>query len=223
MFRNSFRTPVLALLGLAAVVPAAEAGSVYITEWEYNGTGSAEFIEFTNLGTTAVDFTGWSFDDDSNTPGVVSLSSIGLLAAGESAILSEKSAEVFRAAWGLGAGVKIVGDNAANLGRNDKINLFDAGGNVVDALTYGDQNFPGSIRTDGKSGLPTAAALGANNPALWFFAAVGDAYGSIASSEGNVGNPGTYVSAVPVPAAAWLLLSGLGAMGSFARRRRAAV
>lgn len=214
--------PLTILLGLAAAAPAANAASVYITEWEYNGNGSsAEFVEFTNLGTTAVDFTGWSFDDDSNNAGTVSLSAFGLVAAGQSVLLIENSnTAAFRTAWGLDASVKIIGGNAANLGRADALNLFDNNGALVDRLAYGDEAFPGTIRTDKKSGLPTAAALGARNPALWFFASAGDAYGSHLSTEGNLGNPGTYVAPVPLPAAAWLLMSGLGVLGAAARRRR---
>ncbi len=46
-----------AVLSSAAFAPLASA-QVYITEWMYNGNGeTGEYIEFTNLGSTAVDFT----------------------------------------------------------------------------------------------------------------------------------------------------------------------
>ena len=57
----------------AAVLASCAAGAqaqVQITEWLYN---TSEFIEFTNLGKTAVSFAGWSFDDDSRAAGTVSL------------------------------------------------------------------------------------------------------------------------------------------------------
>jgi len=78
------------LLSLAAaaafIAPAAHAANdynVFITEWMYKGVGPndgvGEFIEFTNLGTTAVDFTGWSFDDDSRLPLVKRLTEFGIV------------------------------------------------------------------------------------------------------------------------------------------------
>ena len=62
---------------------AAAAPDVRITEWMYSpGSTGAEFVEFTNLGTTSVSLAGWSFDDDSETPGTVALDSLGTLAPG---------------------------------------------------------------------------------------------------------------------------------------------
>ena len=93
---------LLAALLVAGFASQAQA-DVRITEWMYSG-GSGEFIEFTNLGTSAVDFTGWSYDDDSRTPGVFSLSAFGLVGAGESVIITETEAATFRLDWRLADG-----------------------------------------------------------------------------------------------------------------------
>jgi hypothetical protein len=137
------------LLAAAVVLFSATpvcASGVFITEWMYSGL-NGEFIEFTNLSGTAVDFTGWSFDDDTRTPGSTDLSTFGMVAPGQSVILTEVEAAAFRAAWELSASILVLGGNSNNLGRNDEINLFDDNGSLVDRLTFGDQNIPGTIRT----------------------------------------------------------------------------
>lgn len=204
--------------GILAVLVVFSAGvaqaQVFISEWQYNG---AEYIEFTNFGIAPVDFAGWSFDDDSRTAGTVDLSSIGLVAPGEAVLLTELSAADFRSEWKLPSSVKIVGSNSTNLGRNDEINLYDAADVLVDRLTYGDQNIPGTIRTQDISGNPSLpAVLGTNNVSGWVLASVGDSYGSYASVSGFIGNPGD-VGPVPEPAAVALL--GIGALGFAAVRR----
>lgn len=216
----------LALAALTAAAASAQAQSLQITEWLYtSGSEDAgEFIELTNMGPTALDLTGWSFDDDSRNAGTVSLSSLGTLAVGESALIAEISAEAFRAVWGLPASVKVLGGNTTNLGRNDEINLFDATLTLVDRLTYGDQGFPGTIRTQVYSGNPVSlAALGPYEvmPGNWVRSAVGDAYGSVTNTYGDVGNPGRFIYApVPEPETYALMLAGLGVVAAARRAAR---
>jgi predicted extracellular nuclease len=210
----------LFIAALAAMSQPASA-AIRITEWMYNGAGAGnlgEFVEFTNLGAAAVDFTGWSFDDSSRVPGSQSLSAFGLVAPGESVVFTDSAAADFRTNWNLPAAVKIIGGNANNLGRSDEINLYDAANAPVDRLTYGDETFPGSIRTQNKSGNPNnAAALGANNPLLWSLSATGDAFGSVTSVAGEIGNPGTYL----VPEPATLTLAAAALLVICGQRRRA--
>jgi len=202
---------IAAVAVLCAVCSAAQA-SIRITEWMYSGQ-NGEFVEFTNVGAGPVDMTGWSYDDDSRIPGVFSLSGFGVVQPGESVIITESSAADFRVAWSLPVSVKVLGGYTNNLGRNDEINLFDGSDQLVDRLTYGDQAFVGSIRTQGRSGNPTTpAALGANDVYQWTLSAVGDTFGSYASTGGDIGNPGVYI---PEPSALALI-----ALGALAVRRR---
>ncbi|MBP7744572.1 MAG: lamin tail domain-containing protein [Phycisphaerae bacterium] len=201
----------VAIVLVAAVVQAAF-GSMQISEWMYSGT-SGEFIEFTNIGPAAVDMTGWSYDDDSQMPGTVDLSAFGVVAPGASVLLVDVTAADFATAWAL-SGVGIIGDNLANLGRNDQINLYDAGGNLVDQLAYGDQTYPGTVRTQNKSCNIPATDYGYTVvQTSWGLAAVGDVYGSWASTGGDIGSPG--IAPIPEPAALTLLACGL----LLARRR----
>jgi len=165
------------------------AGVMRITEYMYGGA-DGEFVEFTNVGNAPIDLSGWSFSDSAEIPGAVDLSAYGTVAAGESVILTEADADVFRAVWNLCAGSKVIGGNTANLGRSDEINLYDASQALIDRLTYGDQAFPGTIRANGASGWVSAAGLGANNAAAWTLSTVGDGEGSHASTDGDIGSPG---------------------------------
>lgn len=202
------KTMILAV----SVAAAAANANIRITEYMYSGTGG-EFIEITNLGHSAIDLTGWSYDDDSRTPGSVMLS--GILARGRSLILTEDSEATFRANWGLGLDVLVIGNVTHNLGRADEINIYDAGANLIDRLTYGDQVFPGTIRTQGRSGNPgNPGTIGTNDIASWVLSFVGDSFGSWTSTRGDIGNPGTHI---PSPGAAALL--GIGGLVATRRRR----
>ncbi len=169
-------------------------GNVQITEYIYSG-GNEEFIEFTNLGADPVDMTGWSFDDDSRIPGTFNLSAFGIVQPEESIILTEADAAVFRTAWGLDDSVKVVGGYTNNLGREDEINLFDNSNQLVDRLTYGDERFPGTVRTQNVSAWTEVENLAPTDiTAAWQLSTVGDAQNSYTSAGGDIGNPGVYTT-----------------------------
>ena len=160
-----------------------------ITEYMYSGN-NGEFAEFTNVGSTPIDMTGWSYDDNGATPGTVNLSTYGIVQPGASVILTETITDTFRKDWSLCNGVGIIGGNTTNLGRNDQINLYNNKGVLIDRLTYGDQDFPGTIRTQDVSGYVSAAAMGIDSIAGWTLSSVSDAEGSYTSSGGDIGSPG---------------------------------
>ncbi len=183
----------LCACALLAALPAA--ADMRITEYMYSGV-DGEFIEFTNVGATPIDMTAWSFDDDSAIAGSFDLGAFGTVAPGASVVLTEAAEANFRTAWNLDASVRVIGGLTVNLGRTDAIHLFDSTATLVDRLGYGDENFPGTIRTQNISGWVSAAGLGADNPAEWTLSAVADGEGSIASTGADIGSPGRSTRAV---------------------------
>jgi len=171
-------------------------GAIQISEYLYQGDGG-EFIEFTNLSGLPVDFSGWSFDDNSRQPGSQDLSGFGVVAPGESVLLTEAEASAFRLAWSLSPSVKVIGGLTNNLGRADEINLYNNAAALVDRLTYDDQSFSGTIRTQNVSGWAPGSALAALQiQSAWRLSSAGDAQNS-RTSGGSLGNPGHYNAGLP--------------------------
>lgn len=70
--------------------------------------------------------------------------------------------------------------------------------------------FRSLIRTQDISGNPTSpAVLGSDNVFQWVLSSVGDRFGSYASVNGFIGNPGAYVDAVPEPGVLILMISAI--------------
>lgn len=183
------KTRILYTLAVLAAATAVSNADILITEWAYQGNGG-EFIEITNTGDTAVSLANYSFDDDSRVPGTVSLATLGTLAPGESAIITELAATTFRAEWSLASTVKVLGNNAVNLGRADEINIYD-GTTLVDRLTYNDQTGDGP-RTNNNSGVTAEANWGLNLASAWFLSGSGSDTFAITwtSASGSKGSPG---------------------------------
>lgn len=201
---------------LSISITTAASAQMRITEWMYNPSGTGgEFIEFTNVGNAPIDMTGWSFDDNSRAPGSQSLSGFGIVLAKQSVILTESTAATFRTDWSLPVTIPVLGGNTNNLGRDDEVNLYDSSSALIDRLSYGDDvSFPGTIRTQGKSGWTTPANLGINDVHQWVLSTVNDAQLSYTSARNDIGNPGTYT---PEPATMTMLVIGAVAL---VRRRR---
>ena len=182
----------LIAIGVVMSLTIAASGDIVISEWMYSGT-NGEFIEFTNTGPASVDMSGWSFDDSSQIPGTVDLSAFGVVNPGESVILTEAVAADFATAWGL-TGVDIIGELAANLGRDDQINLYDAGDTLIDQLAFGDETYPGTPRTQNAScNVPDTDYGDTVAQTDWTLATVGDSFGSWMSAGGDIASPGRIV------------------------------
>jgi hypothetical protein len=119
--------------------PNAPAVHLAVTEIMSNSshpdtTLNGDWWELTNTAPTALDLSGFSWDDSRGTAGQAVFPAV-TLAAGESAIILDEDdadeAANFRAAWGLGAGVKIL--TRADFGLPDG---FRGLGNADSAIVY---------------------------------------------------------------------------------------
>lgn len=208
---------LIACLLIAAASTAATA-QLQITEWMYSGT-NGEFFELTNVGPSPVDMTGATFVDNDILHTPIDISAIGTVAAGQSVILTETDAATFRTAWGLESSVVVLNYTDFGLGRNDSIIITDSLSNLIDSLAYGDQD-EGTVRTQNASAWAFAVDL--DTPASFVLSTVGDAQGSWTSTGGDIGNPGSYLSApVPEPST-YAAIAGVLALGLAIRRRKQA-
>ncbi len=221
MNRN-LKSILLALAMSAGAMGSANA-AIVITEVDSAASGNSaygfDWIELTNTGSSAVDITGWKIDDNSNSSASAALlTGITSIAAGQSVIFGEGgSLAAFVSNWFGGtapAGFQFGTYSGSGLGlgsSGDAVNIYNAANALIANVTFGAANNNASFDN----------SAGANNAALAAFSLVG-VNGAYAGADGRIGSPGA-VSAVPLPAAVWLLGSGLGLLGAARRRHSAAV
>jgi hypothetical protein len=222
MIRKSFYLPLATVLCLAAVAPANAA--LVITEVQATGNNNAygaDWFELTNTGPTALTITNWRMDDGSASFATsVALNGVASIAAGQSVIFFETSNLASTVAsfqttwWGSSppAGLLFGSYSGGGVGLSDSgdaVNIFDAAGSTLASLVFGASDTTSPKATFDGAGVLAYSVAGVN--------------GAFLSANGQeIGSPGFATAPVPLPAAAWLLLSGLGALGTAARRRRSA-
>jgi hypothetical protein len=225
------------LLAAAAVVSCVSLayGDVRITEFMSEGQGltgmgsganrQREFFELTNLGNAPVDVSTWSYNDNNANDPHNFGPFFGSLAAGESVIFTQMTAENFRSYWQLPTSVRVFSyAQLSNLGNADTINIYNSfvqeAANRVDSLTYGELARGSGISRN----RPWDGGTGQYINDAWVVSAVGDNFQSRLAPNPifpagpeyiDLANPGVYV---PAPSALGMIVAG-GVLVS--RRRRA--
>ncbi len=180
-------TPLSAALVISEVAPWSSGNSPLGADW----------FEVTNVGTNAVDITGWKVDDSSASfASALALNGVTSIAPGESVIFIETSdlvttAANFKALWfgaNPPAGLQIGSYSGSGIGLStggDAVNLYDSTGTRKASVTFGASPAGPSFPTfDNAAGLDTTTISRLSVVNLYeAFRAVNDA--------AEIGSPGT--------------------------------
>jgi hypothetical protein len=214
----------LALAALCALGVVSAQAQVRITEVDANGSGSAygaDWFEILNLGSTALDLTGWKMDDSS----ALFTSAVGLrgttsLAPGQFAVFLEGNSSGttdatiggnFQTAWGANLPSNLAlgfygGSGVGLSGGGDAVNLYNSSGTLMASVNFGASSL----------GQTFDNAAGLDNATLTQISAVG-VNGAFTSGNGvEVGSPGL----VPEPSSVALFATGAALFGIFRRRKK---
>ena len=188
-----------------AITPASTGAiNLAITEvaaWSSgNSPLASDWFEVTNFGASSVSLVGWTMDDNSNSFAVsVPLNGVISMSPGESVIFIETAssselaakAQTFISLWFGGTaptGLQIGSYSGSGVGLStggDAVNLFDIGGTVRAAISFGSS----------PSGTPLPTfdnSAGLNNAVISSLSVVGQNGAFVAATDANeIGSPGT--------------------------------
>ncbi|MGV3754404.1 MAG: lamin tail domain-containing protein [Verrucomicrobiota bacterium] len=180
-------TPLSVALVISEVAPWSSGNSPLGADW----------FEVTNVGTNAVDITGWKVDDSSASfASALALNGITSIAPGESVIFIETTdlattAATFKTLWfgaNPPAGLQIGSYSGGGIGLStggDAVNLYDGTGTVKASVTFGASPAGPSFPT-----FDNAAGL--NNTAITQLSVVGLYEAATAANDvAEIGSPGT--------------------------------
>jgi len=193
-------------------VAAAPAYTLLITEVNAGANGG-DFFELYNYGSSAIDLTGWKYDDDSASTVEADpiVADAMTLAAGERlTVLIDDASKVadFKTAWGLPAGANVGYTAGSGLGSGgDAVTVFDASGVIVASKAYTDRgaNSAVSLVWDGVS-TTSPNYVDATVNTLGAYAQTGDA--------ASIGSPGRIASGYDLTLGAYTEIFGTN-LGEF--------
>ncbi len=206
---RSFFAVICTVLAISFTVEPA-ISAVRITEFMSEGQGDIlsgnggrrqrEFFEITNLGSSAVDASTWSYNDNNTNDPINWGPSIGSIAAGESIVFTQMTVADFRSYWELDPTIRVFSfGQLSNLGNADTINIYNSftqdTSTLVDSLTYtSDARGSGVSRNrpwdGGTVQYPNSA---------WVVSSVSDGYGSYLAPS-----PSGFPPNFPTPGIPWV-------------------
>jgi uncharacterized protein YjiK len=177
-----------------------------VTPWSSgNAPYAADWFEVTNIGTSPVDLTGWTMDDNSNGTAKVALSGVTTIARGQSAIFIETTdlpgtRAAFLTAW-FGASPSedlqvgsYSGSGVSLSTSGDSVNLFDASGALIAGVSFG-------ASTTGFT-FDNAAGAGSSTlplPTISTLSVVGVSGAFLAANGAETGSPGRIANPIVLP------------------------
>ncbi|MBU2871221.1 lamin tail domain-containing protein [Colwellia sp. E2M01] len=129
----------IATPGYVPEAPATQSVEILISEINSKSNGG-DFFEIYNFGSTAVDVSGWTYDDNSATiVDGTSFSADTIIAAGARLVVNVgEDTDAFKALWNIADATNyVLLANGSGLGKGDAVVLFDAEGQFVTGLNYG--------------------------------------------------------------------------------------
>jgi hypothetical protein len=164
-----------------------------------------DWWELYNSGSSAVDLTGYSWDDNTATAGSASFGSLTSIGADQAIIICQetKGAEAaWETLWGI-SGVTVINlgnKEFQNLGSSgDEVHVYNASSVEVASVSFGTATTGHSFEWDSAGNYLGISVLGENGA----FQATADAGGGP-----DIASPGVVVTAVPEPGMSSLLLLG---------------
>lgn len=224
--------PLALMAVLASPMAGAASVSLVISEVMYNPSGAepdGEWIELYNLGGATIGLAGYKIGDEETSGSGEGMMQFpgGTIASGAAVVIANQ-ASVFFSAYGFNPDYELVdtdatvpemtkylawGSGSVSLANtSDELLLLDAGDALVDAVSWGSSVFafnPGAtVVADGSSLARQYADVDTDTAADWT--------GLAAPTPGQVN---TVASPVPLPAAAWLFVSGLLGLVGVVRKK----
>lgn len=215
----------IAIIGLAALTHTGAQAAIVITEVMSSsahtaGTNNGDWFELTNTGLSAVNITGWSWDDADNVanPDQGTFGGITSIGAGQSIVftaetLGEEAAWITD--WGL-SGVTVVNlgggifQNFSSTITGDALYIYDNNDALVTSVTFGLATTGSTFEWDTNGNTLGLSIIGQNGA----FQAVENGQTANAGSGLDIGSPGF---AIPEPSTA--LLGAFGLLALLRRRR----